>query len=401
METTAIQLWTDSTKVQEIKKVFAPNLSDSEFSTLVGIGQATGLNPFLREIWAVKYGNNPASIFVGRDGYRKTAQSNPDYDYHLTDAVYQNDSFSVTDGEVKHSYSVKQRGMIIGAYCVVKRKKSSKPIFTFVELKEYSTGKSLWGTKPATMIKKVAEAQGLRMAFQGIFAGTYDESEAWEVKEVKNTATVATPPQKKENIEGFIDKTAKKKVYELANVKAVQEHKDRLMQNTTLEFQDALYDAEIAYCDERIKNELQAWEEKQAKEAEALKREITDEQKVEIENLFNEILEGYEHDHKVNSINKTLSRYSVRHVGDLKEFLAKDLIAKLKKRLAKVRAEKDPQTAKVVEMFEDMGATVIDVTPENQVNDVVKNDTTSTVETKVKAEPDQEEKHWKTNPKKP
>ena len=30
------------------------------------------------------------------------------------------------------------------------------------------------------MIKKVAEAQALRGAFQGVFKGTYDESEQWK-----------------------------------------------------------------------------------------------------------------------------------------------------------------------------------------------------------------------------
>ena len=41
-------------------------------------------------------------------------------------------------------------------------------------------GETLWDSKPATMIKKVAEAQGLRMAFQSMFAGTYAEDEQWE-----------------------------------------------------------------------------------------------------------------------------------------------------------------------------------------------------------------------------
>ena len=173
-------IWQEQSKLAEIKKIYGKDLTDSEFAILVQIGQATHLNPFLREIWAVKYGTNPAQIFIGRDGYRKAAQGNPDYDYHLVDAVYQNDDFKIEDGEVRHTYSVKQRGTLVGAYCVVKRKSSSKTMFNFVDLKEYTTGKSLWVTKPATMIKKVAEAQGLRMAFQQLFAGTYDESEEWQ-----------------------------------------------------------------------------------------------------------------------------------------------------------------------------------------------------------------------------
>ena len=206
-------IWQEQNALAEIKKIYGKDLTDGEFTTLCQIGQATGLNPFLREIWAVKYGDSPASIFIGRDGYRKAAQRNPEYDYHLNDAVYQNDDFKVENGEVKHTYSVQGRGNLIGAYCTVKRHKSTKPIFTFVDFKEYyqgnkdedgkikkkydrykkqyvDMGATLWDTKPATMIKKVAEAQGLRMAFQSMFAGTYAEDERWEEGEFQETVTV-------------------------------------------------------------------------------------------------------------------------------------------------------------------------------------------------------------------
>jgi len=196
-------IWQEQDALSEIKKIYGKDLTEGEFTTLCQIGQATGLNPFLREIWAVKYGGSPASIFIGRDGYRKAAQRDPEYDYHLLDAVYQNDEFKVENGEVKHSYSVQDRGELIGAYCTVKRRSASKPTFTFIDFKEYyqgnkdvdgkvkkrydrykkqyvDMGETLWDTKPATMVKKVAEAQGLRMAFQSMFAGTYAEDEQWE-----------------------------------------------------------------------------------------------------------------------------------------------------------------------------------------------------------------------------
>ncbi|WP_438967032.1 phage recombination protein Bet [Flavobacterium sp.] len=173
-------LWNKEDIIYKLKDMYANTLSDLEFTTFIEIGKATGLNPFLREIWAVKYGNQSANIFIGRDGYRKAAQENPDYDYHHVDAVYSNDNFSIKNGEVHHQYSVSDRGNLIGGYCIVKRKSSSKPQFNYVELQEYSSNKSLWVTKPATMIKKVAEAQCLRMTFQSIFSGTYDESENWK-----------------------------------------------------------------------------------------------------------------------------------------------------------------------------------------------------------------------------
>ena len=185
-------MWNDKTQLEEIRLVFAQNLNKSEFQMLIGIGKAARLNPFLREIWAIKYGDSAAQIFIGRDGYRKMALSNPEYDYHQADAIYENDEFVIVDGIPNHKYSLNNRGKLIGAYCIVKRHNSSRPTYVFCEFKEYSTNQSLWKDpsqkgKPATMIKKVAEAQALRATFPNIFNGTYAEEEKWYFeKEEKN-----------------------------------------------------------------------------------------------------------------------------------------------------------------------------------------------------------------------
>lgn len=179
-------MWDNREQLQEIRKLFAPKLSDSEFQFFVGLGKASRLNPFTREIWAVKYQESqPAQVFIGRDGYRKAAQAHPEYDFHQADAVYENDEYEVINGEVHHKYKLNNRGKLIGAYCVAKRHKSSRPMYVFCELSEYSTGRSLWNTqtgKPATMIKKVAESQCLRACFQDLLGGTYAEEEGWEEK---------------------------------------------------------------------------------------------------------------------------------------------------------------------------------------------------------------------------
>lgn len=174
----SLTMWEDNQKIEEIRKLFAPKLTDMEFQYFVGLGKAAGLNPFLKEIWSVKYDErSPAQVFIGRDGYRKAAQAHSEYDYHQCDAVYENDFFEIQDGLVKHSYKLTNRGALIGAYCIAKRHKSSRPIYVFAELKEYSTGKSVWSSKPATMIKKVAESQCLRACFQDLLGGTYGEEE--------------------------------------------------------------------------------------------------------------------------------------------------------------------------------------------------------------------------------
>jgi len=181
-----LMMWENKEQLQEIRKLFAPKLSDSEFQFFVGLGKASRLNPFTREIWAVKYQESqPAQVFIGRDGYRKAAQAHPEYDFHQADAVYENDEYEVVNGVVHHKYKLSNRGKLVGAYCVAKRHKSSRPIYVFCELSEYSTGRSLWNTqtgKPATMIKKVAESQCLRACFQDLLGGTYAEEEEWEEK---------------------------------------------------------------------------------------------------------------------------------------------------------------------------------------------------------------------------
>jgi phage recombination protein Bet len=200
-----ITMWEDANKLNEIRKLFAPKLTEMEFQYFVGLGKAAGLNPFLREIWSVKYDEkSPAQVFIGRDGYRKAAQAHGEYDYHQSDAVYENDVFEVQDGLVKHSYKLTARGALIGAYCIAKRHKSSRPIYVFAELKEYSTGKSIWGTKPATMIKKVAESQCLRACFQDLLGGTYGEEEMSNAQMENNNMRVVNGETQTERLKNML-----------------------------------------------------------------------------------------------------------------------------------------------------------------------------------------------------
>ena len=194
----ALVNWDDAKMQKQIKESYGKELNEPEWNMFLALGQATGLNPFLREIWAVKYGGK-ASIFIGRDGYRRSAQSHPEYEYHTVDAVYSKDVLKMVNGELTHDYNLTDRGDLVGAYCLVKRKSATRPAFNYVELKEYKQPHGVWPTKPATMIKKVAEAQGLRAGFQELFAGTFDEAEQWQ--EDKGKAIDVTPQQDNGNSE--------------------------------------------------------------------------------------------------------------------------------------------------------------------------------------------------------
>lgn len=189
---TGIDLWK---KKDKIRKMFAENLTAEEFDIFVGLGASLGANPFKREIWAVKYGNQQAQIFLGRDFYRRKAQEQAEYKGHQVDAIYSNDEFKMVGGKPEHSYSLQDRGELIGAYAVVYRA-DNEPFFITVTMKEYGQNQALWKSKPETMIKKVAEAQALRGAFQGLFAGTYDQSEEWEDVSHENPSNTANLPEK-------------------------------------------------------------------------------------------------------------------------------------------------------------------------------------------------------------
>jgi phage recombination protein Bet len=195
-------MWHDKTQLDEIRRmVSATQLSEVEFKTFVSIGRATGLNPFMKELWAVKYSaKQPAQIFIGLNGYRLGATRHPDYEYHSANSIYSNDEFFMVEDGIKHKAKIIDRGNLIGAYCIVKRKNSTRYSYVVVTMKEYNQEQSLWKSKPETMIKKVAECQGLRQAFPEIFNGTYVDAEMPSSQQVSKEIEGNTKTEKLLNI---------------------------------------------------------------------------------------------------------------------------------------------------------------------------------------------------------
>ena len=145
----------DREKLQLIRDMFAKGANDNEFGVMIELARKYQLDPFARQIWLVKYGDSPAQIFCGRDGYLAIAHRSGQFDGIRSGS-------RVEDGE------------LIG-WCRVYRKDMSHPIEVEVYASEYSTGKNLWRDKPRTMIQKVAEAHALRRAFS--ISGLYSPEE--------------------------------------------------------------------------------------------------------------------------------------------------------------------------------------------------------------------------------
>jgi len=136
-------------QINLIKATVARGCTNTEFELLMYLSAQYGLDPIRRQIWAVKYGNAPASIFTGRDGFLEIAHRSGTFD-GMESGVK-----TVREGE---------KDELIG-WCKVYRKDMSHPFYVEVYEREYTTGQSLWQTKPRIMIQKVAESSCLRRAF--------------------------------------------------------------------------------------------------------------------------------------------------------------------------------------------------------------------------------------------
>jgi phage recombination protein Bet len=147
--------WNDEDKAL-IRQTVAKKANDAEFKLLLYIASKYDLDPLVKQIWCVKYGDEPAAIYTSRDGFLHLAHKSGQFDGMET-------------------VSIRESGKLIGARCSVWRKGFSRPFVVEVALSEYNTNQNQWAKKPETMIKKVAESQCLRRAFD--ISGLYEPGE--------------------------------------------------------------------------------------------------------------------------------------------------------------------------------------------------------------------------------
>jgi hypothetical protein len=202
-----------------IRKMFAPKLNDEEFKFFMGMGIALGASPFAKEIFAVKYGQEPASIIVARALYRRKAQEQPDYGGCIIETVYPGEVFKpnlIDPLKTEHTPNYEKRReqeeagiMPYGAYFIGIYRDGRIPIWHFCATKEYikyirdkQTGETrptkFWKESPGTMIKKVVDSQGHRLMYQGVFRGTMTEDD------IEASAHKIESPEDSESTDGVM-----------------------------------------------------------------------------------------------------------------------------------------------------------------------------------------------------
>lgn len=163
-----------------IKKYICPVATEQEIYMFLQLCKAQNLNPFLREAYLIKYGDEKASMVVGKETFTKRADKMPDCDGweagiivldNAKNVTYRNGAF-IVDGEV-----------LLGGWANVYRKGRSHPYHCEVSLKEYQRYNKkgeltkAWREMGATMIRKVPLVQALREAYPQEFANMFSPEE--------------------------------------------------------------------------------------------------------------------------------------------------------------------------------------------------------------------------------
>lgn len=155
------------------------NVTDQETLMFLKLCEAKRLNPFLREAYLIKFGNNPATIVTGKDYFTKKANQNGEYEGFAAGVIVEHgDELLEREGTI-----VMRSEELIGGWATVYRKDRKVPIKNTAMLTEYVRTKAdgsvmaNWKSMPATMIRKVALVQSLREAFPEDFGGLYSPDE--------------------------------------------------------------------------------------------------------------------------------------------------------------------------------------------------------------------------------
>ena len=160
---------------QDVRSYICPRATDSEIAMFLELCKAQRLNPWIKDAYLVKYGDKPAQIITGKETFSKRAKANKAYKGFKAGVIVRTPNGGIEDREGS-AYFPTIGETLLGGWCRV-FVEGMEPVYNAVSFAEYSTGKSLWQTKPATMIRKVAYVQCLREAFPDDFQQMYDAAE--------------------------------------------------------------------------------------------------------------------------------------------------------------------------------------------------------------------------------
>jgi phage recombination protein Bet len=179
---TAITTWTPD-QVQLISSTIAPGCTNDELRLFAYACQRTGLDPFSKQIYAIKRGGK-MTIQAGIDGLRAIAERTGQLDGSQTE-------WCGEEGDWRDVWLAAKPPA--AAKTTIWRKGSQHPFVGVARFADYNGGQGLWSKMPAAMIAKCSEALALRKAFPADMSGVYTTDEMDQATEPVTVTTEAAP----------------------------------------------------------------------------------------------------------------------------------------------------------------------------------------------------------------
>jgi phage recombination protein Bet len=175
-----LTLWTPE-QTQLISTTIAPGCSNDELRLFAYACQRTGLDPFSKQIYAIKRGGK-MTIQAGIDGLRSIAERTGQLDGSET--LWCGDDGVWTDVWLGSKPPA-------AAKTTIWRKGAGHPFTGVARFQDYNAGQGLWTKMGATMIAKCSEALALRKAFPADLSGVYSTDEMDQAVEPVTVTSIA------------------------------------------------------------------------------------------------------------------------------------------------------------------------------------------------------------------
>lgn len=177
--------------VDTVRRYFCDKATEQEVMHFMAVAKYHRLNPWLREVYLIKYDQTKAAqIVIGRDTHARRAEEHPQYAGDEGGIIVRLENGTVEEREGEFFLEPEQ---LVGGWAKIYRKDRDKPITHRVRLKDWNKGQSYWNSAPAHMIAKVARAQARHEAFPTEFAGIVSEDEAQAARGVLTGETYEAP----------------------------------------------------------------------------------------------------------------------------------------------------------------------------------------------------------------
>jgi phage recombination protein Bet len=180
MTSSSLALWTPE-QAQLISTTIAPGCSNDELRLFAYACQRTGLDPFSRQIYAIRRAGK-MTIQAGIDGLRSIAERTGQLDGSISE--WCGDDGVWTDVWLGNKPPA-------AAKTTIWRKGAGHPFTGVARFQDYNAGQGLWSKMGATMIAKCSEALALRKAFPADLSGVYSTD---EMDQAVEPVTVTTAP---------------------------------------------------------------------------------------------------------------------------------------------------------------------------------------------------------------